>query len=127
VHTYHRDGFMRFDGNDRGTVNYEPNGFGGPVEDPRFKEPPLHISGDADRFNHCEINDDTGDGCRQRRMSLAAPYFSLPCPVLNVMYTERKEVAMAASTHPGWPRGREATTQVDCRGGWPTSSSAQGL
>jgi catalase len=52
VHTYNRDGFMRFDGNFGGSVNYEPNSFGGPVEDPRFKEPPLAFSGDADRYDH---------------------------------------------------------------------------
>ncbi len=58
VHTYHRDGLMRCDGNYGGAVNYEPNSFGGPVEDPRFKEPPLKISGDADRYDHREGNDD---------------------------------------------------------------------
>ena len=58
VHAYHRDGFMRFDGNSGGSVNYEPNSFDGPVEDPSFKEPPLRISGDADRYNHREGNDD---------------------------------------------------------------------
>ncbi|MCC5830516.1 MAG: catalase, partial [Phycisphaeraceae bacterium] len=56
--TYHRDGTMRHDGNDGGAVNYEPNSFGGPTEDPRFKEPPMKISGDADRYNHREGNDD---------------------------------------------------------------------
>ena len=58
VHTYHRDGAMRFDGNGGGAVNYEPNSFGGPVEDPRFKEPPLAITGDADRYDHRDGNDD---------------------------------------------------------------------
>jgi catalase len=58
AHTYHRDGVMRFDGNGGGTVNYEPNSFGGPVEDPRVKEPPLKISGDADRYDHRRSNDD---------------------------------------------------------------------
>ena len=58
VHTYHRDGAMRFDGNDGGAVNYEPNSYGGPVEDPRAKEPPLRISGDADRYDHRAGNDD---------------------------------------------------------------------
>ena len=58
VHTYHRDGLMRFDGNQGGAVNYEPNRFGGPVEDPGFKEPPLRISGDADRYDHRADNDD---------------------------------------------------------------------
>jgi len=41
-----------------GAVNYEPNSFGGPVKDPRFKEPPLKISGDADRYDRRVGNDD---------------------------------------------------------------------
>ena len=47
-----------FDENGGGSVNYEPNSFGGPVEDPSVKEPPLRISGDADRYNHRIGNDD---------------------------------------------------------------------
>ena len=31
VHTYNRDGAMRFDGNGGGAANYEPNSFGGPI------------------------------------------------------------------------------------------------
>ena len=58
VNTYHRDGAMRFDGNSGGDPNYEPNSFGGPVEHKRFKEPPLRIDGDADRYDHREGNDD---------------------------------------------------------------------
>jgi catalase len=58
VNTYHRDGAMRFDDNSGGSVNYEPNSFGGPAEDGRFKEPPLKISGDADRYDHRAGNDD---------------------------------------------------------------------
>jgi catalase len=58
VDTYHRDGKMRFDEKVGGSVNYEPNSFGGPVEDSRFKEPPLKITGDADRYDHREGNDD---------------------------------------------------------------------
>ncbi len=58
VNTYHRDGSMRFDGNSGGNVNYEPNTQGGPTEDARFKEPPLKITGDADRYSHRERNDD---------------------------------------------------------------------
>jgi len=58
VNTYHRDGNMRFDGNYGGALNYEPNSFGGPVEDPHYLEPPLKISGDADRYNPREGADD---------------------------------------------------------------------
>ncbi len=59
VHTYHRDGSMRFDGNGGGDVNYEPNSMGGPVESPEAKEPPLAIDGAADRYDHRKGNDDT--------------------------------------------------------------------
>jgi catalase len=55
--TYHRDGSMRFDGNPA-AINYEPNSMGGPEEDAEFKEPPLKITGDADRYDHREGNDD---------------------------------------------------------------------
>jgi catalase len=58
TNNYYRDGNMRFDGNSGGAPNYEPNSFGGPVEDPRFQEPPLKISGDADRYNPREGADD---------------------------------------------------------------------
>lgn len=58
VNTYHRDGHMRFDGNFGGGVNYEPNSMGGPVEDLKYLEPPLKISGDADRYDHRTGNDD---------------------------------------------------------------------
>jgi catalase len=58
VHNYHRDGAMRFDENGGGSVNYEPNSYGGPVEDHAFKEPPLPVSGAADRYDHRAGNDD---------------------------------------------------------------------
>jgi len=58
VHTYHRDGATRFDGNGDDSPVYQPNSFGGPADDPSFKEPPLKLSGDADRYDHRVGNDD---------------------------------------------------------------------
>ena len=60
VHHYHKDGPMRFFEQQTGTVDafYEPNSFGGAVQDERFAEPPLAISGDAARYNHRDGNDD---------------------------------------------------------------------
>ena len=60
VHHYHKDGSMRFFRNDTGNPDayYEPNSFGGPAQNPAVAEPPLKISGDADRFNHRDGNDD---------------------------------------------------------------------
>jgi catalase len=72
VHNYHRDGAMRFDDNGKGSVNYEPNSFNGPVEDRHYKEPPLKIAGDADRYDHRVGNDDyTQPGNLFRLMSEA--------------------------------------------------------
>jgi catalase len=60
VHHYHKDGAMRFFDNNTGNPDayYEPNSFGGPVQDPTVADPPLRISGDAARYNHREGNDD---------------------------------------------------------------------
>ncbi len=58
VNTYHRDGFMRFDGNAGKAVVYEPNSFNGPKENAAFKEPPLKISGDADAYDQPTSDDD---------------------------------------------------------------------
>jgi catalase len=72
VHTYHADGPMRFDAPKGTNAFYEPNSFDGPVQDARFAEPPLKVSGDADRYNHRDGNDDyTQPGNLFRLMSPA--------------------------------------------------------
>ncbi len=61
VNHYHKDGPMRFFTNDFGNPDayYEPNTVEGSAkEDSSVKEPPLKISGDADRYNHRDGNDD---------------------------------------------------------------------
>ncbi len=58
VNTYHMDGSMRFDAPGGSDAYYEPNSFAGPVQDERFREPPLKISGDGDRYDHRQGNDD---------------------------------------------------------------------
>ena len=62
VHHYHKDGAMRFFGNGTGDpdVYYEPNSLGGPAEDAGHREPPMRLSGDADRYDHRAGNDDYG-------------------------------------------------------------------
>jgi len=59
VHHYHKDGTMNFRApSPTPDAYYEPNSFGGPRQEEGYREPPLKISGDADRFNHREGNDD---------------------------------------------------------------------
>ena len=79
VHTYHRDGQLRFDGNYGGAVNYEPNSMGGPSEVPRHEEPPLKIDGNARRYDHRDGNDDyrqPGDLFRLMNETQKAQLFS---------------------------------------------------
>ncbi|HST28139.1 MAG TPA: catalase [Rudaea sp.] len=52
VHSNHRDGTGRMDGNYGGLPHYEPNSFNQWQEQPQFREPPLKINGDADWWNY---------------------------------------------------------------------------
>lgn len=60
MHHYHKDGSMRFFQNGTGDPDayYEPNSLSGPTDNSDYREPPLKISGDADRYNHRDGNDD---------------------------------------------------------------------
>ncbi|HFT7360196.1 TPA: catalase [Pseudomonas aeruginosa] len=57
VHSYHRDGAMRVDGNHGSTLAYEPNSYGEWQEQPDYREPPLSLEGAADHWNHREDTD----------------------------------------------------------------------
>ncbi|MBX3301165.1 MAG: catalase [Nitrospira sp.] len=57
VHSYHRDGAMRVDGNHGSTLGYEPNSSGEWQEQPEYREPPLGLEGAADYWNHREDTD----------------------------------------------------------------------
>jgi catalase len=59
VHNYHKDGAMRFfPNNPNPNAYYEPNSFNGPVQASEYREPALHLMGDADRYDHRAGNDD---------------------------------------------------------------------
>ncbi len=57
VHSYHRDGAMRTDGNLGGTAAYHPNSAGLWANQPEFADPPLALSGDADHYDHRDDDD----------------------------------------------------------------------
>ena len=75
VHTYHRDGAMRFDGNSGPAPNYEPNSFDGPVENASYRERPRTISGSVDRHNH-RLDDD---------------YYTQPGKLFHLMESDQRE------------------------------------
>jgi catalase len=57
VRTYNRDGVM-FDGRDGGDPNYDPNSFGGPMQDARYADVPYKTSGAIARYDHHQGNED---------------------------------------------------------------------
>jgi hypothetical protein len=55
VHNYDRDGAMRLDDNRGGSVNYEPNSFGGPIEDHRNCTSRATFGVDPVRWTVCRL------------------------------------------------------------------------
>ncbi len=76
VHSYHRDGGMRIDGNAGSRIGYEPNMHGEWQEQPDFSEPPMTIEGTADHWNHREDDD----------------YYSQPGNLFRLMSPEQQQV-----------------------------------
>src|SRR3990170_7132055 len=100
VHSpYGRDGFMGLDANYGGAVNYEPNSTGGPVEDPSVKEPPLKISGDADRYDHRVGNDDYTQAGNLFRLMNADQKRQLIQNLVSAMKTVPKEIQERQIAH----------------------------
>lgn len=71
VHSFHRDGAMRVDGNYGSTQGYEPNSLGEWQEQPDAKEPAMPLDDGADHWNYREDDDDyyTQPGMLFRLMS----------------------------------------------------------
>ena len=76
VHSYHRDGTMRVDGNHGATPGYEPNSYGEWQEQPDDREPPLRLEGAADHWNHREDAD----------------YYSQPGALFRLISAEQQKV-----------------------------------
>jgi catalase len=76
VHSYHRDGAMRVDGNFGRTLAYEPNSYGEWQQQPDFTEPPLKLEGDAKRWDH-RVDDD---------------YYTQPALLFRVMKPSQQKV-----------------------------------
>jgi catalase len=118
VNTYHRDGAMRHDGNCGGAVNYEPNSFNGPVEDPSVKEPPLPLDGaPADRYDHRDGNDDyqqpgnlfrlmSADSQRRLFANIARAMAGVPEEII------RRQLAHFAKADPAYGEGVAAALGI---------------
>ena len=79
VHSYHRDGRMRVDGNFGSTLHYEPNSYGEWQQQPEFAEPPLELKGAAAHWDHREDED----------------YYTQPGLLFRLMSPEQQQVLFA--------------------------------
>jgi len=118
VHTYHRDGKLRFDGNYGGAVNYEPNSMAGPIEDTRFSEPPLKVAGAADRYDHRAGNDDYTQPGNLFRLMSAGQQEQLFCNIAEAMDGVPKRIKARQLAHfyradPAYGRGVAAKLALD--------------
>ena len=101
VHSYHRDGTMRVDGNHGGTLGYEPNSDGEWQQQPDFSEPPLSVEGAADHWNH-RADDD---------------YYSQPRALFRLMTPAQQQVLFdnTARSLAGAPREIQLRHIENCR------------
>ena len=76
VHSYHRDGRMRVDGNQGSRLGYNPNSYGEWDEQLEYTEPRMKLEGDAYHYDHHEDED----------------YYSQPRALYGLMSPEQKQV-----------------------------------
>ncbi|ALJ39219.1 catalase [Azospirillum brasilense] len=110
VHNHQRDGAMRFDGNGGGSPNYEPNSFGGPVQNRAVGEPPLRITGDAARYDHREGNDDYAQAGALFRLIGAEAQERLMDTIANSLgeapgFIQRRQLAHFFAADPAYGAG----------------------
>jgi len=133
VHHYHKDGSMRFFNNDTGNPDayYEPNSFGGPVQDADYSEPPLPLEGAADRYNHRGVNDDfTQPGnlfrllnkVQQRRLvsNIAAAMQGVPESI------QRRQITLFSKCDPEYGAGVRRALNLEAADEQPSESAVSG-
>ncbi|MGI4957831.1 MAG: catalase [Janthinobacterium lividum] len=116
VNTYHADGPMRFDAPKGTDAYYEPNSFGGPVEQPSAKEPPLRINGDAGYYDHRTGNDDYTQPGNLFRMFDEGQRQRFFANIAGAMQGVPKEIVERQMVHfgkadPAWEAGVRAALQ----------------
>jgi catalase len=122
VHHYHKDGAMRFFANNpQPDAYYEPNSFAGPVQAPEYREPPLDLEGDADRYDHRTGNDDFSqpralwllfDAAQRERLhsNIAAAMQGVPEAIVQ------RQLTLFTRVHPDYGAGVARKLGIAVRG-----------
>lgn len=119
VHHYHKDGQMNFMGQKTGAADayYEPNSVSGAAVEGGPQEPPLRISGNAERYNHRDGNDDYGqvtalfnlfdEGQKQRLFSnIADAMGGVPDEIVQ------RQLVHFSRVHPDYAKGVAAALGI---------------
>jgi catalase len=96
VHSNHRDGQGRVDGNYGALPHYEPNSFGQWQGQPQFSEPPLKLTGNAAHWSYDK--DDHN-------------YFEQPGKLFRLMNDGQKEALLATPAEP-WATLQSSSSSV---------------
>jgi catalase len=99
VHSYHKDGQLRFDGNGGAEPVYQPNSFAGAVDDYPLQEPPLRIDGEAARYDHRQGNDDYTQAGDLFRLMAPAKRQELIDNIVGAMRDVPREIQLRQIAH----------------------------
>lgn len=118
TYNYNKDGAMKFhSSNDNVDAYYEPNSFDGPIEDSSFAEPPLKLSGAADRYDHRIGHDDYSqpralfnlfDDAEKARLfsNIATAMAGIPQFIID------RQLSEFANVHPEYAAGVKSALQL---------------
>jgi len=110
VNTYHADGSMNYEIRQPTDAFYEPNSFGGAIEDKQFAEPAFETGDIADRYNHRDGNDDFSQVTalfnlmspsqkEQLFSNIAAAMEGVPRNIVD------RQIALFEQVHPDYAKG----------------------
>lgn len=117
VNTYHMDGSMNFSEPSASKAYYEPNSFGGAVENRDFLEPPFPVDGDGDRYNHRDGNDDFSQPRALFTLMNASQKEQLFSNIADAMdgvaqKIRDRQIALFEKVHPDYAAGVKKATSV---------------
>lgn len=117
VNTYHMDGSMNFSEPSASKAYYEPNSFGGAVENRDFLEPPFPVDGNGDRYNHREGNDDFSQPRALFTLMNASQKEQLFSNIADAMdgveqNIRDRQIALFEKVHPDYAAGVKKATSV---------------
>jgi catalase len=102
VDNYNRDGHMRFDGNGGSEKNYEPNSFGGPVQNGQQLWAPIEVHGITGNYapeHHPEDNDFVQAGNLYRLMSEAEKKCLIANIAIHLSQVSKEDIIERSASH----------------------------